>query len=352
MSLWSPSTVPEWDSWANFGTSLVVIGVLLEGPEVIAKFANWYIEKWEYKRRRNANLVREADCKFCVCEKLGGPMRIFFKPIDSLLERINHWYERNEMWGDFVGTCGWGLVVIGLVLEFDGNFQVKRLEDKDNAVLNLRAATLQKQINDQRPEEQIVSSQRAFLRLVFNNHPMDPPPNPFKIGKISGTVDFIIGENEILVFNGRTTNTQFVWRSVGFKSDNFEVYHDESERVVLVMEFQPKILTRTGEFTRGFSGKVDSMKFIRAVRMELFSSGVGGRIAGNGESEVRLLLNSSSRTFSIPGQRFTNKIELIVSTNHLPIPEDVKESHGFVPTYLNVGGDLENVSAKPSENPN
>jgi hypothetical protein len=100
MTAFDPGSLSHWESFADWGTKFVIVGVAGEGLELFIKF-------------------------------IARPLR----------KRASwrHFFHKADPWIDFVGTVFWIMVVCGLWAEFKGNHMSKIILDKDNAQLHLQA---------------------------------------------------------------------------------------------------------------------------------------------------------------------------------------------------------------------
>lgn len=104
MTAFDSASLKHFESLADWGTKLVIIGVAGEGIELLIKF---------------------------------------FEPRLKKRLKWRHFFHKTDPWINAVGGVFWIMVVLGLCWEFSGNHKAKVILDKDNAELHLKAAKLE-----------------------------------------------------------------------------------------------------------------------------------------------------------------------------------------------------------------
>ena len=125
-----------WEFIADCGTCAVIFGVLGEGLEIAAKATKLCELKW-----------------------------IRFQQWLRTCPRLKHWSawcEKHDLLIEIIGAVCWVLVVVGLMVEFGGNHEVKRIEDADNALLKNQAGQAIK-------EAEKAGKDAAHSRLIAAN---------------------------------------------------------------------------------------------------------------------------------------------------------------------------------------
>lgn len=104
-------SVEVWETFAEIGTWLVVIGVFGEGFEIAIKLAKGLKAK---QLKISSWLAKSRGLEWC---------------------------EKHEMTVELFGAVCWALVVGGLVIEVRGSHNAQKISGRDNAQLHLQAAT-------------------------------------------------------------------------------------------------------------------------------------------------------------------------------------------------------------------
>lgn len=109
MSAADASSLSLWSFLSTVGFVLVIVGVALEGAEVVAM-----LKKWRWERQLKALRIRLPES--------GMPT-----------------------WAHWIGNLGWFVLTVGLCLEFWGHIRVEDINDRESKRLSseLRQATRQ-----------------------------------------------------------------------------------------------------------------------------------------------------------------------------------------------------------------
>jgi hypothetical protein len=102
-----------WETIAEIGTTLVIVGVIGELPEIGVKLIKSLESRWRWFKSWIAKPSRVKTCF--------------------------NWCEKHELEIDIVATVAWVLVVVGLAVELGGSHEAKKIEDAENALLHKEA---------------------------------------------------------------------------------------------------------------------------------------------------------------------------------------------------------------------
>jgi hypothetical protein len=148
------TSIESWETLAEIGTALVILGVSGEGAEMLIKAAKLHKAK-------------KADSKH---------WRLHSRPHLAL-----EWCDKHELGLEIFGFVCWLLVVVGLIIELRSSHEARLLANAENAALKERAAKFELRAEELRAknlelEERIrprtvTDTQcREFARLVQSAH--------------------------------------------------------------------------------------------------------------------------------------------------------------------------------------
>lgn len=133
-----------WESYADVGSVMVIVGVAGEGVEIAVKF------------------------------------------LEKKNERLREWYERHELSIEFVGFVFWVMVVVGLGVEWRGNHKSSGIKEDDRARLTTILDATTRLAGQATERAAVLQSNSTALQLLVeqirsNNLPINQP-----ISDISG----------------------------------------------------------------------------------------------------------------------------------------------------------------------
>src|SRR6266478_3062610 len=114
MLFFHSESAKTWEFIADLGTCVVIVGVAGEAIEIAAKATKVFGLKW-------------------------GRFQRWLKTCGHL-KHWAEWCDEHEPSLEFIGAACWALVVLGLMVEFGGNHEARRIGDSENARLNKEAA--------------------------------------------------------------------------------------------------------------------------------------------------------------------------------------------------------------------
>src|SRR5581483_4401369 len=150
------SSLEFWETIADVGTVLVMVGVTGEGLDIVLKIC---------KRK-----VKNA--------------------------RFHNWLEKHDFAIEIWGAIFWIMVVVGLAIEFKGNHKAQQIVTVENTrmrqkagdaialagMVSVQAASTSNNVAKMNPTNQPVRSITATVRLYMNWHnPPTPPPREINL---------------------------------------------------------------------------------------------------------------------------------------------------------------------------
>jgi hypothetical protein len=275
-----------WERIADAGSWAVIVGVVLELPELAVKLFEGSLKKWPKLEHQFKNYLIKS----------------------NLTQRFES-LKRYEYWIDALALFAWLIIVVGLVVEVGANQRARVIQDTDflklsseaaetherAAKIELAAAELQKQIQETTnkvakidPRNQIIFDMTAWVVFAVKGRDFNDVTNWDSQRVARMYLDYnqtTHWQFDVLDANSVIHNPIQIWNG------SYRTYgvHFSSLRNLTVMGYETP------------AKALDDVKFLR---MELNFLPHDSEITGG---NVQLVVNNIQKTFAIPPQAETNK---------------------------------------------
>jgi hypothetical protein len=169
-----------WERIADFGSWMVVWGVLGEGLEISIKLAQLLRIKWNriWNWLSLCSILRGLRSKCALCFE---------------------WCDRHELAIEVWGGFWWLVVVLGLVIELGANQRARRIDGAENVQLHKRAANLETNAAELKLEAEQLHSTNLLLRSNIVALEVRMQPRMIEISRPAARLNQFAGTKVVII---------------------------------------------------------------------------------------------------------------------------------------------------------